>query len=141
MHSFAIVESHTGASADVEQLEALLDEHNMEVTELRAFSSMAFLVRDELGALGGGILGDIWGSWLHIRTLWLRPDARGRGLSVELLRRAELHGIERGCDSVHLSTFNFQAPELYLKCGYVVFGTLEHYPPGHTQFFLKKRLR
>jgi hypothetical protein len=37
-----------------------------------------------------------------------------------------------------LSTFDFQAPQFYLEHGYEVFATLPDYPPGHTDYHLRK---
>lgn len=138
MGTFTIVESHR--AEDARELDDQIDHHNIEVTGQREFFAMTFVVHDANGTLRGGIRGDIWGSWLHIRTLWLAPEARGQGLGTELLRRAEQHAAQRGCHWVHLSTFSFQAPALYIKQGYEVFGKLENYPPGHNHFFLKKQL-
>jgi hypothetical protein len=39
-----------------------------------------------------------------------------------------------------LDTFSFQARGFYEKLGYCVFGTLDDYPPGHSRFYLTKRL-
>ena len=47
--------------------------------------------------------------------------------------------VERGCHSVWVDTFSFQAPGFYPKLGYKVFGELD-YPPGHKRIFLQKRL-
>ena len=53
---------------------------------------------------------------------------------------AEHLAVERGAFAVNLETHSFQAEDFYLKRGYVVFGRLEDYPPGHTKLFLHERL-
>ena len=58
----------------------------------------------------------------------------------QLLLSAEQYARERGCQSVHRETFSFQARPLYEKHGYEVFAQLEDFPPGHTKYFLRKRL-
>jgi hypothetical protein len=58
-------------------------------------------------------------------------------------RRRERTGIQAASWGTHgafLSTFGFQAPELYRHHGYQVFGALRDYPPGHTDCYLQKRL-
>jgi hypothetical protein len=53
----------------------------------------------------------------------------------------ERNAIALGCNNSRLDTFDFEAKDFYLKCGYQVYGALEGYPHGHTQFHLQKKLR
>ncbi len=91
------------------------------------------------------LLGGLWGgtnyAHLHIELLYLPEDLRGAGLGRQLLAQAEHEAIQRGCHTVWLDTFTFQARGFYERLGYTVFGTLEDYPPGHSRFFLKKNLK
>ena len=48
--------------------------------------------------------------------------------------------IRRGCWGAYLNTFSYQARPFYEKLGYQVFGTLDVYPAGHQEFFMRKRL-
>jgi hypothetical protein len=57
----------------------------------------------------------------------------------ELLHLAEARARERGCHSVWLDTFSFQAPEFYPKFGYREFGRLD-YPPDQQRISFQKRL-
>jgi GNAT superfamily N-acetyltransferase len=66
--------------------------------------------------------------------------ARGHGFGKELMKRAELYAVERGCTNAFLDTFSFQARPFYEKLGYRVFGTLENHPFGHQHYFMTKRL-
>ena len=96
---------------------------------------------DDDGELVGGIVGDTWGGWLAIDLVWLREDQRGRGVGSDLLQRIEARARdERGCVGVRLDTWGFQAKPFYEKRGYTVFGVLEDYPPGETEYLLSKRL-
>lgn len=67
-------------------------------------------------------------------------EARGRGIGTQLLTTGEDHAKARGCRHAWLDTFSFQAPDFYAKRGYIVFGELEDYPPGHRRFFLRKAI-
>jgi GNAT superfamily N-acetyltransferase len=91
------------------------------------------------------LLGGLWGgtaySHLHIELLYLPEDLRGTGLGRQLMAQTEHEAILRGCRTVWLDTFTFQARGFYEHLGYAVFGTLEDYPPGHERFFLKKTLK
>ncbi|MFL6205892.1 MAG: GNAT family N-acetyltransferase [Acidimicrobiales bacterium] len=96
---------------------------------------------DDAGELTGGIVASTWGGWLAIDLVWVREDQRGTGLGSDLLRRIEQRARdERGCVGVRLDTWGFQAKPFYEKQGYTVFGVLEDYPPGETEYLLAKRL-
>jgi GNAT superfamily N-acetyltransferase len=88
----------------------------------------------------GGLLGNIWGGWLHVTHLWVAAPVRNRGNGTRLLRAAEQYAVERGCFASTLETASFEARPFYEKYGYEVFAALEDYPPGHTKFYLRKRL-
>src|SRR6516162_4989777 len=81
-----------------------------------------------------------WAAWLHVKTLAVATPARGHGFGKELMKRAELYAVERGCTDAFLDTFSFQARPFYEKLGYRVFGTLENHPAGHQHYFMTKRL-
>jgi len=63
-----------------------------------------------------------------------RRTASGMNSTAEDLARS------RGCTDVSLDTFEYQARPFYEKLGYELFGTLDGYPPGYRQFYLRKRL-
>jgi hypothetical protein len=56
------------------------------------------------------------------------------------MTEAERYAIEKGAEAAFLDTFSFQARPFYEKLGYKVFGTLEDQPPGHTHYWLAKKL-
>jgi len=93
----------------------------------------------------GETLGGLWGatsfSFLHVDLLYVPEGMRGAGLGRRLMGQAETEAVERGCHGAWLDTFSFQARGFYERLGYVVFGCIEAYPPGHQRFFLKKALK
>jgi len=96
---------------------------------------------DDSGALAGGLVGHTWTSWLHVTYLWVDERHRGTGLGSQLLARAErMARRARGCTSVRLETWDFQAPEFYKKQGYEVVCVIPDYPPGVTEYTLTKHL-
>jgi hypothetical protein len=99
------------------------------------------LVRDGCGGLVGGISGGFrWGA-AQIDTFWLEESLRGRGLGREILRRAEDELRVRGCRSVDLHTFDFQAPAFYRRAGYHVLFELAIDPSrGIRKIFFRKPL-
>jgi len=117
-----------------------LDTYNVAVTGLAEYHSVSIFLRDEHAEVVGGLLGAIWGGWLHVAILWVAEPLRGRGYGSQLLEAAERYAVERGCTRAWLTTFSFQAPGFYPKLGYESFGVLEDHPRGHRHHFFQKRL-
>ena len=99
-----------------------------------------FVARDSTGTVVGGILGHTRWRWLYVAKLWVDESARGQGLGTRLMGAAETLARSRGCTDVSLDTFDYQARPFYEKLGYELFGTLEGYPPGSRQYYLRKRI-
>jgi GNAT superfamily N-acetyltransferase len=97
-------------------------------------------LRDDAGAVVGGLLGHIRWKWLYVSKLWIAERLRAEGHGARLLKTAEDHARDAGCIGSYLDTFEYQARPFYEKNGYELFGTLDGYPPGYCQFFLSKRL-
>ena len=115
-----------------------VDNHNIAATGLSTYYPVQFYLRSADDEVLGGLLGDIWGEWLHVKFVWVAAPARGRGFARAMMAAAEAYAIKRGCRSAYLETFSFQARPLYEKLGYTVFGELKDFPPGRSQFFMKK---
>ncbi|MDQ6831207.1 MAG: GNAT family N-acetyltransferase [Gemmatimonadota bacterium] len=97
-------------------------------------------VRDDAGAVVGGLIGEIKWGWLYVSKLWVDDRFRGRGAGSALMNAAEAHARSRGCANAYLDTFEYQARPFYERLGYELFGTLEGFPPGYRQFYLTKKL-
>ena len=101
---------------------------------------LALFLRDDSGAILGGLVGLTYWDWLEIEYFWVQDELRGRGYGHELLRRAEAEARRRGCQHAYLETFSFQAHDFYGARGYRVVGALEDYPPGETFYWMRKEL-
>lgn len=130
----------TAAPADIEAVKDAVNHFNVDVTGVADWWPVTLLLRDEASTVQGGLLGDIWGGWLHVTYLWVAETARGRGHGRRLLQAAEGEARRRGCRYVHLETFSFQARPFYETLGYSVFAELGEYPPGHAHYYLRKTL-
>ena len=117
-----------------------LDFYNVGVTGESTYYAVHLFLKNGRGETMGGLLGAIWGGWLHISYLWVDEAVRGGRWGTELMDQAEAYARERGCHSVELDTHSFQARPFYERRGYEVFGTLDDFPKGHKKFFLKKKL-
>lgn len=127
-------------TTDVDFLLQRLIDHNLAATDDLSYKPVRLFLRDEEGAIQGGLSAHLWGSWMYIEYLWISEALRGQDFGSKLLEMAEAEARAHNCAHVHLDTFSFQAPPFYEKHGYRVFGMLEDYPPGHNRYFLRKDL-
>lgn len=138
-------ELHIELRADADQATRrevidMLMAHNFKFAPQVPDRDVTLLLRDEAGAIRGGLLGESYWGWLHVSILVVAQELRGGGWGARLLAAAEAEALRRGCHAVHLDTFSFQALPFYNGHGYEVFGELSDYPPGHTRYFLRKKL-
>jgi GNAT superfamily N-acetyltransferase len=123
---------HPYAAADLQNIEqTIVNNHNIASTGQAEWYPVAFFLKDENDEVLGGLLGDIWAAWLHVRTLVVAAPARERGFGKELMKRAERYAVEQGCTDAFLDTLSFQARPFCEKLGYRVFRTRENHPAGH----------
>ncbi len=133
-----VFEQTPGASAQT--VRDRLDLYNVGVTGVSTYYPVNYFLKNRRGETLGGLMGSVWGGWLHIAWLWVDESVRGQDWGTRLMDLAEAYGRERGCHSVTLDTHSFQARPFYESRGYEVFGTLDDYPKGHKKFFLRKKL-
>jgi GNAT superfamily N-acetyltransferase len=117
-----------------------VDYYNIAATGMPGWFPVNFVLRGERGDILGGVLGELWGGWLHVTYLWVSEAARGAGHGTRLMDKAESYARSRGAVGATLETYSFQARPFYERLGYELCGTLEGFPPGHVKFFLKKVL-
>ncbi|MBM3645249.1 MAG: GNAT family N-acetyltransferase [Alphaproteobacteria bacterium] len=78
--------------------------HNVAKTGLDEYAPVGFFLRSPRGETLGGLLGSIWGGWLHITHLWVSQGARGAGHGARLLADAEAYAKEKSCFAATLKT-------------------------------------
>ncbi len=125
---------------DVKAIHAGLRAYNQRFAPDESATPVTIFLRDEHGALAGGLRGYTFWGWLHVEMLWLAEAARGQDLGSRMLALAEQEGARRGCRQAFLDTMSWQALPFYQKHGYEIWGQLDDFPPGHTRYFLKKAL-
>jgi GNAT superfamily N-acetyltransferase len=89
--------------------------------------------------LGGLWALSLWGSF-YIGLVVAPEDARGQGLGRELMGRAEVEARSRGCRSMWLDTYAFQARPFYAQLGFEVFGQIDGPAPMFPRYFMQKSL-
>jgi GNAT superfamily N-acetyltransferase len=99
------------------------------------------LARDpDTNRVVGGLLGRTSLGLLRVDRFFLPEGLRRNGLGSRLLAMAEQEAQQRGCTRAVLSTLHFQAPGFYLKQGWEVAARIDCEPPGHTRFYMTKKL-
>jgi GNAT superfamily N-acetyltransferase len=129
-----------GSFGDVDAIEERINRFNMRVTGDSVYHPVHIYLRDESGALCGGIIAHVWGGWLYIEFLYVDEPFRKHGYGAQLLAAAEDEARGHGCRNAHVSTYSFQARPFYERYGYRVISELEDFPPGHSHFHLRKAL-
>jgi len=127
--------------ADVEIVRNGLDTYDASQGAVVDWVPLALFARTPDDRIIAGLTGSTYWGYLYVGRLWTEQHFRQAGLGSQLLEQAEQEARQRGCHSAHLMTGDFNALPFYLKRGYVVFGELHDMPPGHTQYFMFKRLR
>ena len=140
-HAIVVIDAPTDAQRKA--VLAPLIAHNTKFVGLRPdVPPLAILLRDDVtGQDVGGLWGNIGYDWCYVDLLAVPEAERGRGHGRALMQRAEAIARAQQCTGIHLRTADFQARGFYEKLGFEVFGTLDDYPKGFAQFFLRKYLR
>ncbi|MGZ3653035.1 MAG: GNAT family N-acetyltransferase [Bdellovibrionota bacterium] len=116
-----------------------IKEHNAPF-RTSAWRELTVFARGADGTVTAGLNGYTDWDWLFVKLLWVDQAERGKGFGARLLAAAEAEARTRGCRSVWLDTFSFQARGFYERRGYGAFAELEDYPRGHSRIFLRKAL-
>ncbi|MGO9606027.1 MAG: GNAT family N-acetyltransferase [Candidatus Binataceae bacterium] len=115
--------------------------HNIAATGLPQYYPVGFFIKDAAGAVRGGLLGDIWGGWLQVWSLWVDHKWRGRGYATGLMAAAEEYAITKNCTNTHLRTGSYEARPFYERLGYRLWAELSDHPiPGHSRYLMSKSL-
>ena len=72
-----------------------VDLHTIATTGLFEWYPSNFFLRSERGEWLGGLYGNIWGGWLHVKALWVIKSVQRRGHGRRLLEAAESYALEK----------------------------------------------
>jgi GNAT superfamily N-acetyltransferase len=140
MNPPSIIGEPVPPKAWIETVHRSLRNFNTAATGLVEFYPVVFLIKDAGHNVLGGVLGNIAGGWLHIRSLWVDKQCRGHGYATQLMAAAERYAIGKGCIAAFLQTASYEARPLYEKLGYRVVASLSDHPSkGHNRYFLAKQ--
>jgi GNAT superfamily N-acetyltransferase len=128
---------HSATLEEIDALEDRLYEHNREAVGRHDGRGLGFAAFDGDGALIGGAAGYSWAGMAEISQLWVDERQRGKGLGHAFVEAFCAEAASRGCDRVFVMSYDFQAPALYEKCGFVRVAEIPGWPPGHRHVVLR----
>ena len=89
----------------------------------------------------GGVYGWIdHCNWIWLDLLFVQEKHRGKDVATRLLQEVEKFGKSNNVIGLKTETWSFQALDFYKKFGFEVYGQLDDYPLGATDYCLKKKL-
>jgi len=107
---------------------------------LHGVEGLSCFARLASGALVGGAVGRTWGECCELQQLWVRDDHRRRGIGSALMARFEARAVARGCRTLYLETWSFQAPAFYRPRGHEVALETRGFPDDIAKYVLVRRL-
>lgn len=81
------------------------------------YNDFVFIAKDD-EKIVGIITGHSYYKEIYIADLIILNEYRNQHLGTRLLETVENHYKRKNYDNINLTTYNFQAPEFYKKCGY-----------------------
>ncbi len=114
---------------------------NAAAAPLAEVQPLSCFARGPDGEVVGGAVGRIWGGCCELQQLWVSEARRRQGIGAALLARFESRAAQRGCRTVYLDTFSFQAPAFYRGLGFAVAAQIRGFPDGIVKYLMVKPLR
>ena len=68
----------------------------------------------------GIITGHSYYKEVHISDLIVIEEYRNKHIGSKLVKKVEEYFKDKGFENINLTTYNFQAPEFYKKCGFEI---------------------
>ncbi|HBM3574440.1 TPA: GNAT family N-acetyltransferase [Listeria innocua] len=102
---------------------------------------IGFAAINHEGKVVGGVTAKTSYGELHVSLLSLDQKMQGTGVGTALIEQIERYGREHHCHHISLTTFSYQAPEFYKKCGFTELGRIKDFPlKGEEKYFFVKYL-
>jgi GNAT superfamily N-acetyltransferase len=134
------IESVEQQSEVIQFLDERIYEYNSSAINKYEGNLFTKVIRDQGNNIIAGITGWTWAGVSEITLLWVNKEYRKNGLGKRLLKAAEDEIIKRGCSTILLRSYSFQAPLFYEKNGYKTVFILDDFPNGYKHYNLVKRI-
>jgi GNAT superfamily N-acetyltransferase len=134
-------QSHDTPQPDAAQVvDAGLGAANRAAAPLHEVTPLSCFAQRPDGTVVGGAVGRTWGLCCELQQLWVDAAHRGQGVGTELVRRFEERAAARGCQTIYLDTFSFQARPFYEALGYRMHLQIDGFPAGISKYVMIHRL-
>ena len=98
----------------------------------------AFVAKED-NKVVGIITGHSYYKEFHISDLIILEEYRNKHIGTKLVETVKNHYKNKGFDNINLTTYEFQAPEFYKKCGFEIEFIRENIKnPKLSKYFLVK---
>ncbi len=114
------------------------EEDNFEKTGLKT-EKYCICVKHE-GEIIGASKGGIFNKALYISEFVIKKAYRKFGLGSKLIKEIEKQARNNSCNKIWVDTYGYQAPEFYVKNGFVEKGRIENYRGEHAKIFFEKEI-
>jgi len=137
-------EYHLESNADAPHIIQILEDriYDFNAAEIGKSDGHLFskVLRNDKHEIIAGIGGWTWADACEVTQLWVDEKARGMGIGKVLLTLAEKEARDKGCLTMLIKTYSFQAPGFYLKHGFETAYVVKDFPSGHQYFTLIKTI-
>lgn len=102
------------------------------------YMPFAFVAKED-NKIVGIITGNSYYKEVHISDLIILEEYRNKQIGSKLVENVENYYKDKGFENINLTTYGFQAPEFYKKCGFKVEFIRENKKnPKLNKYFLVK---
>jgi ribosomal protein S18 acetylase RimI-like enzyme len=131
---------HDLTPGEIDEIEDRLHGHNGQVTGRHDALGLAFVLRDQAGAVVGVAAGWSWAGTAELRQMWVDERWRGQGHGRALLDAFVAEAARRAVRRIWVQSYDFQAPDLYEKVGFARMAEFDDWPEGHVNVVLCRML-
>ena len=102
------------------------------------YTPFNFIAKED-NKIVGVITGHSYYKEVHIEDLIILQQYRNKHIGSRLIKSVEDFFVDKGFENINLTTYNFQAPEFYKKCGFKIEFIRENKenPKLNKYFFIK----
>lgn len=83
------------------------------------YTPFNFIAKEDNKVIGL-ITGHSYYNEVHISDLIIFEEYRNKHIGSKLVQTVEEYYKNKGFENINLTTYNFQAPEFYMKCGFEI---------------------